>query len=625
MTTAERCDLLDSIMGSNPPPFALLYRPETGVRGCVDILVGQATSVSTLAAVPLPTDADRHGPAHEALVVVPYRQLAERGYAAPDDGSPLIVLTVTAASAMPVDDVLAAVDAVPAEIVDGHFDMDDDHYAEIVRHIIADEIGTGEGANFVLKRSYLAAIDNFSPGSAVSYFSRLLKRERGTCWTFLIHTGSTTLVGASPERHVTLNAGTVVMNPISGTYRYPSTGPTLEGVSSFLADRKETDELNMVLDEELKMMARICDSGGRVNGPYLREMSRLAHTEYFIEGQTTCDVRDILRETMFAPSVIGSPLENAARVISRYEPDGRGYYSGIAALIGRDEHQRRTLDSTILIRTADIDKDGRMRVSVGATVTRTSEPEYEVAETRAKAAGILDAVAAESKTDFGSHPDIRAALRLRGGALGDFWRQSDAAPTTAPLAGLSALVIDAEDYFTAMLRCELRALGLKVDVSRYDIPCQPADYDLVVMGPGPGDPSAIADARIVRLRHLCAALLESRHPFLAVCLSHQILSSHLGFRLTRRNTPNQGVQREIDLFGTRERVGFYNSFAAYSTQDMREIPGVGVVEVCRDRQTAEVHAFRGPHFTSVQFHPESILTLHGPRILAGLIEGALDR
>lgn len=87
----------------------------------------------------------------------------------------------------------------------------------------------------------------------------------------------------------------------------------------FLGDRKETDELFMVVDEELKMMSRVCTET-RVVGPYLKEMSRLAHTEYVIEGRTTADVRDILRETLFAPTVTGSPLESASRVIADYEP-----------------------------------------------------------------------------------------------------------------------------------------------------------------------------------------------------------------------------------------------------------------------------------------------------------------
>ncbi|MFO7115698.1 chorismate-binding protein, partial [Pseudomonas aeruginosa] len=52
----------------------------------------------------------------------------------------------------------------------------------------------------------------------------------------------------------------------------------------------------------------------------------------------------------FAPTVTGSPLESACRVIRRYEPQGRGYYSGVAALIGGDGQGGRTLDSAILIR-----------------------------------------------------------------------------------------------------------------------------------------------------------------------------------------------------------------------------------------------------------------------------------
>ncbi|EPY1471263.1 TPA: chorismate-binding protein, partial [Pseudomonas aeruginosa] len=143
-------------------------------------------------------------------------------------------------------------------------------------------------------------------------------REKGAYWTFIVHTGERTLVGASPERHISVRDGLAVMNPISGTYRYPPAGPNLAEVMEFLDNRKEADELYMVVDEELKMMARICEDGGRVLGPYLKEMAHLAHTEYFIEGQTSRDVREVLRETLFAPTVTGSPLESACRVIRRY-------------------------------------------------------------------------------------------------------------------------------------------------------------------------------------------------------------------------------------------------------------------------------------------------------------------
>jgi len=64
-------------------------------------------------------------------------------------------------------------------------------------------------------------------------------------------------------------------------------------------------------------------AGGRVVGPFLKEMARLAHTEYLVEGHSTMDPRRILFETMFAPTVTGSPLESACRVISQHRSTQR--------------------------------------------------------------------------------------------------------------------------------------------------------------------------------------------------------------------------------------------------------------------------------------------------------------
>ena len=63
----------------------------------------------------------------------------------------------------------------------------------------------------------------------------------------------------------------------------------------------------MVVDEELKMMCTVGDLGGVVVGPRLKEMAHLAHTEYELRGRTSLDVREVLRETMFAATVTGSP------------------------------------------------------------------------------------------------------------------------------------------------------------------------------------------------------------------------------------------------------------------------------------------------------------------------------
>ncbi|MET7453918.1 anthranilate synthase family protein [Streptomyces sp. NPDC005574] len=616
--------LLDEILTPSPPPFALLHRPEATGPGVLDILLGDISHPDTLAGIPLPPPAPATGqPRHEVLALVPYRQITERGFTGHDDATPLVALSVTRQESAPLAAVLQQLPEDAIHTTGARFDVDDDAYAATVRQIITDEIGTGEGANFVIKRTFTVDISDYTPRSALTFFKRLLEREKGAYWTFIVHTGERTLVGATPERHISVHGASAVMNPISGTYRYPASGPTLPEVMDFLADRKEADELYMVVDEELKMMARICPDGGRVTGPFLKEMARLAHTEYFIEGRTDSDPRHILRETLFAPTVTGSPLESATKVIARYEQQGRGYYSGVLALMGRDAAGGSVLDSAICIRTADIDPTGTVRIGVGATLVRHSDPLSEVAETRAKAAGLLAALDGASPSRFAAHPEVRRALERRNETIAGFWLAGTTAPAARrPPAGRRVLVVDAEDTFTSMIGHQLHCLGLEVTLARFDEPYDLSRHDLVVMGPGPGDPRDLSHPKIAHLDATLTRLLTERRPFLAICLSHQVLARRLGLDLVRRAVPNQGVQRDIDLFGRRERVGFYNTFTATSTEDKTET-AAGIVEISRDCDSLEVHALRGTHFASMQFHPESVLTQNGVGITGDLVHGLL--
>jgi phenazine biosynthesis protein phzE len=227
---------------------------------------------------------------------------------------------------------------------------------------------------------------------------------------------------------------------------------------------------------------------------------------------------------------------------------------------------------------------------------------------------------------FADHPVVRDALRSRNTGIADFWLASTAARslTVPALEGLKVLVVDAEDTFTAMIVQQLEALGPTAEVLRYDEPYALDGYDLVVMGPGPGDPLAGDDPKIAALNAAVARLLDERIRFLAVCLSHQVLSLRLGFDLVRRTEPNQGVQRSIDLFGRPERVGYYNTFAAVSRSDDRDVPGVGRVRVSRDPASGEVDMLHGPHFASFQFHAESVLTVDGPRLFTEALRAVLD-
>ncbi|MEU7612584.1 anthranilate synthase family protein [Micromonospora sp. NPDC049204] len=624
-------------LGEDGRAFALLYRPDPAKDARVEVLTGDVHDVGSLAELPLPGD-PASGARHDLLVAVPYRQVTERGFDCHDDHAPLLAMRIHEQAELSLDQALAGLPEQKVRVSDAGFDASDEDYAAIVKRVVGDEIGQGAGSNFVIRRSFAARLDDCSARTELAIFRRLLTGELGSYWTFLFHTGAGTFIGASPERHVSMADGTISMNPISGTYRHPSTGPDISGLLQFLNDPKEANELYMVVDEELKMMARMCTSGGRVHGPFLKEMARLTHSEYILTGQSDLDVRDVLRETLLAPTVTGSPLENAFRVITRHETTGRGYYGGVLALIGRDAMGSRTLDSAIMIRTAEVGNNGKLRLGVGATLVRDSKPESEIAETQAKAAGMLEALgltldgdgAAGEPAVTGAHPSpsthprVRLALQSRNSTLSRFWL--DGAHRTSPepeLDGRRVLVVDNEDTFMGMLGHQLRSLGLRTTITRYDSPLQLEGYDLVIVGPGPGDPSDMTDPRMNTLRTLTRELLAGAVPFLSICLGHQVLAAELGFDLVRRTVPNQGVQMRVDLFGRSELVGFYNTYTARSAHGVISRGQGKTVQVSRTPETGEVHALRGPGFRSVQFHLESILTQHGPQILSDLLVSLL--
>ncbi|MGW3492761.1 anthranilate synthase family protein [Streptomyces sp. NPDC001020] len=610
-------DLLDLL--DDPRPFALLRRRTPGRdHDTVEVLVGPVDPYERLAELP-----------EECLALVPYRQIRERGFDVRDDGTPLVALRPQESWEVPLEQALTQLPRHGVRVEAGGFDVTDEEYARIVGRVLEEEIGRGEGANFVIRRTYEGRIPGFGRADALALFRRLLVGERGAYWTFVVHTGDRTLVGASPEVHVRMSGETVVMNPISGTYRYPDGGPTSEDLLAFLADGKEIEELSMVVDEELKMMCAVGDMGGVVVGPRVKEMAHLAHTEYELRGKSTLDVREVLKETMFAATVTGSPVQNACRVIERHEGGGRGYYAGALALLRRDANGAQTLDSPILIRTADIGAQGRLRVPVGATLVRGSNPAGEVAETHAKAAGVLAALgvrparprAERARPRLADDPRVRAALDGRRARLAPFWLRMQ--ERASDLTG-HAFVVDGEDTFTAMLAHVLTSSGLEVTVRRYDEPglreAVLAHEGPVVLGPGPGDPSDVGDPKMRFLRQLTADVVRGqRHGVLGVCLGHELIAAELGLEIVRKEVPYQGAQTEIDLFGRRETVGFYNSFVARCDDEAAAELAAHEVEVSRDGN-GEVHALRGPGFAGVQFHPESVLSVRGAAIVRELLD-----
>jgi phenazine biosynthesis protein phzE len=615
--------------------WAIIRRStRAGDRQTVGLVGGRRREVASILDIPLEEGVPENGHIADRLVAVPFRQVRERGFEAYDDGTPLVVVDVETELEFSVAEVLGAIDDTGVDLADrGGFETDDEEYAKLVESVVRNEIGQGEGANLVIGRHYRATVAEWDADKALSVFRRLLERERGAYWTFVFFTGDRYLIGASPERHVSIHGDDVRMNPISGTFRLVATAGDdrdLKGrLLDFLHDEKEIYELFMVVDEELKMMCDICDKGGQVLGPFLKPMSRLIHTEYFLAGRTSRDPREVLRDTMYAATVTGSPVQNACRLIKQYENQGRGYYGAALAILGRDADGSVIVDSPIVIRTADVDLDGHLTVTAGATLVRDSEPSYEVAETHAKAGGVLSAFglvapAPASSVDVAelvNDEDVLLALNARNRRLSSFWLtdQSGAVPDPR-LAGRRVLILDGEDDFVNMLRHVLAVAGMTSEVVRH------AEFvdgaldaaDLAILGPGPGDPRNGNDPKIATFRRAADRLLAREQPLLAVCLGHQVLCDRLGIPLAYKDIVFQGTQAEVVLDEHAERVGFYNTFVGRVGQTGQTALPAGV-SADADPETGDVHLLRGPHFRGIQFHAESILTEHGARLVHGLV------
>ncbi|HET8560553.1 MAG TPA: chorismate-binding protein [Marmoricola sp.] len=592
----------------------------------VTLVGGSLDHLDRLLDIPLEQGPPAPGRRFDRLVAVPFRQVRERGFTAYDDSTPLAVVHLETEAEIPLEELVAALPEEEIAFDDpGGFETADDAYAGVVRQIIDHEIGNGEGANLVVGRRYRAKLADWDAAKALTVLKRLLQKERGAYWTYCFFTGDRYLVGASPERHVSVHGGDVRMNPISGTFRLrDNQGDLKPALLEFLADEKEIYELFMVVDEELKMMCDVCHEGGQVLGPFLKPMTHLVHTEYLLAGRTRRDVREVLRDTMFAATVTGAPVENACRLIHEYESEGRGYYAGALALIGRDEQGAATCDSPIVIRTADVSPAGDLTVTAGATLVRDSDPHSEVAETHAKAGGILSAFglvpgATGEPADVAAlmhDEDVLIELASRNQRLARFWLtdQSGAAPADA-LAGKRVVILHGEDDFVNMLGHVFGVLGMHTSVVRHqDYRTGVFDgYDVVVVGPGPGDPRDGGSEKVQRFRLAVDDLLASGQPFLAVCLGHQVLCDRLGIPLAYKDIVFQGTQSTVTIDGRDEKVGFYNTFVG---RDGGELPAGVSVEADED---GDVHLVRGPHFRGIQFHAESILTENGFAILRRLL------
>jgi phenazine biosynthesis protein phzE len=594
-----------------------------GRSGATYVATGRMVRVTRLDDVPRPPP--RADVPVSVISMVPYAQIRERGFRARDAGEPILSLVVERCVPCTLDD-LAPAEGAPIELAGPvTFDVEDPAFMAMVESIIEKEIKNGEGSNFLISRKCHARFRAFDSGTANTILRRFIENEFGAYVNFCLFDGEAYFIGSSPERHLTFTGEVVEMNPISGTLPKSSLRSTAD-LMKFVTDPKEINELFQVVDEELKMMSRICKEGGDIHGPFFKEMRTLIHTEYLLKGISHIDKIEAFRLSMFAATMIGSPLENAARIIERYEPASRGYYSSAVLFLGSDEAGGETLDSAITIRTMQV-RGNDCVIQSGASIVRDSVPHTECLEVRAKAEGMIRAITSATRDEPQlaryTTPEVTATLEQRNLRLSRFWLEKQGTRFAQAAAGRgSILIMDNEDEFTFMMKHMFDHMGVAARVVRHDAPGLDVNgADLVLVGPGPGDPTNLDDPKMRRVHGVVDGLLRSGGKFLAVCLGHQVLCHQLGLSIAKLDPPLQGVQKPIDLFGREESVGFYNTFAAVRPDagDARDTGRAPGVEIWAE-EDGRVNALRAPSFVSFQFHLESVLTTNGFDILKDAVE-----
>jgi len=196
------------------------------------------------------------------------------------------------------------------------------------------------------------------------------------------------------------------------------------------------------------------------------------------------------------------------------------------------------------------------------------------------------------------------------------------------------LVVDNYDSFVYTLVGYLQQLGAETEVVRNDdipvgeVPARIAEYDAVLLSPGPGAPGE-AGISIPAVR----AAAEAGIPLLGVCLGHQAIAEAFGATVTHADELMHGKTSLVEHDGGAFYEGVPQPFQATRYHSLAVVDSTvpDVLEVTSRTQGGVIMGLRhrDAPIVGVQFHPESVLTEGGYRMLgnwlasAGLPEAAV--
>jgi len=187
------------------------------------------------------------------------------------------------------------------------------------------------------------------------------------------------------------------------------------------------------------------------------------------------------------------------------------------------------------------------------------------------------------------------------------------------------LVVDNHDSFVHTLVGYLHELGADTDLVESD-DIDPADasdviasYRAVLVSPGPGTPEhAGASIAVVR------AAADRGIPLLGVCLGHQAIAAAFGARVEHASELMHGITSLVHHDGSALYTGLPDPFAATRYHSLaivpESLPHALVVSSRTDSGVIMGVQHRSLPIEGVQFHPESVLTEGGYRLLGNWLE-----
>lgn len=202
------------------------------------------------------------------------------------------------------------------------------------------------------------------------------------------------VISSSPERLVEVRGREVRTRPIAGTYprsRDPDQDRALS--RDLLRHPKERAEHVMLIDLERSDLGRVCRTGS-VQVKELMALESYRHVHHIVSeicGELRAEVTpaQVIRAVFPGGTITGCPKVRCMQIIAELEQAPRMAYTGSMGYINRDG----SLDLNILIRTL-VQNGSELFLRAGAGIVADSIPLRELAETRAKAKGMLAALGA---------------------------------------------------------------------------------------------------------------------------------------------------------------------------------------------------------------------------------------